>query len=110
MRYCGHCHECGTEMTKHLDGEEWCSFCGAYRRYRSHGWSKSPGSRNFCPNPRVWDVLDLIRDEFLPRDAWGSYAYQLTEMIAKNPESHDVDLADDLIESIYIDRASMGYY
>ena len=36
---CGRCHTCGTKLRRVLDGEEWCDTCGAYRRYRSHGWA-----------------------------------------------------------------------
>lgn len=39
IKSCNHCHQCGTKLMIVLDGEEWCSTCGKYRRYRSHGWS-----------------------------------------------------------------------
>jgi hypothetical protein len=42
-RNCGHCHTCGARLRVVLDGEEWCDRCGAYRRYRSHGWHSEPG-------------------------------------------------------------------
>lgn len=49
-RYCGHCHTCGDELRKVLDGEEWCNTCKAYRRYFSHGWGHSKQDNNpYCP-------------------------------------------------------------
>jgi len=48
-QYCGHCHECGTELKKVLDGEEWCPGCDEYKRYRSHGWYAK--GQNECPEP-----------------------------------------------------------
>jgi len=54
MRLCGHCHTCGSELRRVLDGEEWCDRCGAYRRYQSHGWSWAPtgdGHVTECPDP-----------------------------------------------------------
>lgn len=38
MRNCGHCHKCGSELKKCLDGEEYCPSCQVYLRYWSHGW------------------------------------------------------------------------
>jgi hypothetical protein len=38
-RHCGHCHTCGTPLKRVLDSEEWCSGCGGYKRYPSHGWA-----------------------------------------------------------------------
>lgn len=38
MTHCGYCHTCGCQLKSVLDGEEWCSRCGQYRRYISHGW------------------------------------------------------------------------
>jgi len=51
MSDCGHCHQCGTSLHTVLDGEEWCSECGEYRRYRSHGWvaPSSPDSHDNTP-------------------------------------------------------------
>lgn len=48
-RNCGRCHECGTKLRSVLDGEEWCRTCGAYRRYRSHGWGRN-GDNSPCPH------------------------------------------------------------
>jgi hypothetical protein len=49
-RNCGHCHTCGSRLRVVLDGEEWCDRCGAYRRYRSHGWHSETGdeSQTLC--------------------------------------------------------------
>lgn len=41
ITYCQHCHTCGAELSKVLDGEEWCPNCQQYRRYKSHGWGSS---------------------------------------------------------------------
>lgn len=41
---CGYCHSCGMKLQIVLDGEEWCSECQQYRRYRSHGWASSENS------------------------------------------------------------------
>lgn len=54
-RNCGRCHICGTVLKLCLDGEEWCPECGAYRRYRSHGWAaglQSSDELGPCPG---WD-------------------------------------------------------
>jgi hypothetical protein len=53
VRYCGHCHVCGTKMHLVLDGEEWCPKCRQYRRYRSHGWAAHCGSDSPCPERRL---------------------------------------------------------
>jgi len=64
---CGHCHVCGRPLREVLDGEEWCDYCGTYRRYRSHGWAKwsapipcrSQDERApFCPTA---DELEALR-------------------------------------------------
>ena len=49
---CGRCHTCGTRLKSCLDGEEWCPTCQAYRRYRSHGWSRAAADRDSdrCPD------------------------------------------------------------
>jgi len=47
-QHCGHCHECGAELKKVLDGEEWCPVCNEYKRYRSHGWYTK--GDNHCPD------------------------------------------------------------
>ncbi len=51
MRDCHYCHDCGTELRIVLDGEERCPRCGAYRRYYSHGWSRSRGVGDDSPCP-----------------------------------------------------------
>jgi len=43
-QHCGRCHTCGGKLWPVLDGEEWCPACGAYRRYRSHGWGHGEDS------------------------------------------------------------------
>jgi len=48
MSGCGRCHTCGAELGQVLDGEEWCPRCGAYRRYRDHGWAA--GEASPCPS------------------------------------------------------------
>lgn len=55
---CGHCHECGRPLKKCLDGEEWCSRCGTYCRYRSHGWDLlyDPGGSQECPDQQSLTV------------------------------------------------------
>lgn len=53
-RDCGHCHTCGSPLKRVADGEEWCAACGAYRRYRSHGWSSGASGvadEEMCPQP-----------------------------------------------------------
>lgn len=53
-RHCGHCHACGAPLKRVLDGEEWCTSCGAYRRYRSHGWAQGAWGvegGEMCPQP-----------------------------------------------------------
>ena len=47
-RHCGRCHHCGGRLRLVLDGEQWCSACQTYRRYRSHGWGAS-GVASPCP-------------------------------------------------------------
>jgi len=108
MTHCGRCHWCHTELSKVLDGEEWCFKCQRYQRYRSHGWHSSPGP-SVCPHPKAWAALAFIREEFLPQECWGEYVYQLTDAVLADPEKRAVDLADGLIEAIARDRASMGY-
>ena len=53
---CGCCHECGTPLRIVLDGEEWCHKCGAYRRYRSHGWGRA-GNISPCEAVHVDESL-----------------------------------------------------
>jgi hypothetical protein len=53
-RHCGHCHTCGTPLKRALDGEEWCSGCGDYKRYPSHGWAVGAWGAEqdlICPQP-----------------------------------------------------------
>lgn len=54
-QYCGHCHECGAKLRVVLDGEEWCSVCRQYRRYRSHGWAPGEGGAE-CPAPKEKEI------------------------------------------------------
>lgn len=49
-RYCNRCHTCGEELTRVLDGEEWCQNCQTYRRYQSHGWSEGGEGAVVCPD------------------------------------------------------------
>jgi len=58
MRGCGLCHTCGLQLNVVLDGEEYCPRCGAYRRYRSHGWAK--GNDNSDCSPLVWYPPDAF--------------------------------------------------
>jgi len=61
-------------MQKVLDGEEWCETCGAYRRYRSHGWTaKAATSKetDCCADACIVDqntgaVIMECGDEFDP--------------------------------------------
>lgn len=53
MKNCGRCHECGVELEKHLDGEEWCPSCKQYRRYKSHGWGHGGGEWNCLEIPAI---------------------------------------------------------
>lgn len=55
MRYCGMCHTCGEKLREVLDGEEYCDLCGAYRRYKSHGWTHGEGAYD-CPEEEEDDV------------------------------------------------------
>ncbi len=60
MRHCQHCHTCGTRLQRVLDGEEWCPTCGAYRRYKSHGWGASGEGEWDCPaQPGAFKSGDL---------------------------------------------------
>lgn len=87
---CGKCHTCGTALRFVLDGEEWCPTCGAYRRYRSHGWAGPDAEQSPCPQSSAvparkvkvratWktprsEVLAacaaVIRDFDIPREEW----------------------------------------
>lgn len=49
MIKCVRCHTCGGGLRTVLDGEEWCDFCAAYRRYRSHGWAAGVSEESPCP-------------------------------------------------------------
>ena len=51
LENCGHCHKCGSVISSVLDGEEWCGYCQAYRRYKSHGWAIATADANSesCP-------------------------------------------------------------
>lgn len=51
-RHCGYCHECGCELVKCLDGEEWCGRCVDYKRYTSHGWGSNGQGGWSCPPPQ----------------------------------------------------------
>ena len=53
---CHHCHTCGHELKKVLDGEEWCIVCKEYKRYRSHGWTHALAEKSNCLTPaqRRW--------------------------------------------------------
>lgn len=53
---CNHCHTCGCRLLNCLDGEEYCSVCGQYRRYQSHGWSRVYGENSPCPDRPVADT------------------------------------------------------
>ena len=54
---CHHCHNCGTELKKVLDGEEWCPVCKMYRRYRSHGWTHALADNQPCPDTTEMRLL-----------------------------------------------------
>ena len=41
LNNCGCCHTCGSFLEKPGTDKEYCHSCGAYRRYRSHGFSLS---------------------------------------------------------------------
>lgn len=73
MRNCGHCHACGRILKLCLDGEEWCVQCQAYRRYRSHGWSKANADTRAANCPRYPERLSpsdqqAVKDGFLSFD------------------------------------------
>ena len=59
---CGRCHQCGADLRIVQDGEEWCSVCQTYRRYRSHGWSAAASDPNSetCPD---WSRIIVGRRE-----------------------------------------------
>ncbi len=61
MKNCGHCHECGVELKKRLDGEEWCPSCQQYCRYKSHGWGHSGEGEWDCPSRKG---INLLKSKF----------------------------------------------
>ena len=62
MTYCGKCHTCDSKLQQVLDGEEWCSKCKTYRRYRSHGWSRAAADSGSeaCPEPA--ELVSLLHE------------------------------------------------
>lgn len=64
MRNCRRCHECGAELQRVLDGEEWCPGCQAYKRYKSHGWGSSGTGEWECTAPisgALWRISEWGR-------------------------------------------------
>ena len=104
MQHCGHCHECGTELKKVLDGEEWCPACGEYKRYRSHGWytkgdtncptepgnPPEPPALKLPPYPMTDDELQLWY-ELQPGPDWDRFAAEPPACPAEPGNPHNGD-------------------
>jgi hypothetical protein len=50
---CGQCHQCGHQIRRVLDGEEYCVRCEDYQRPWSHGWVRSGYSTAADQIPRA---------------------------------------------------------
>ena len=69
MTQCSRCHQCGTALRLVLDGEQWCTTCGEYRRYVTHGWTRvgaSSADVTPCPSGRRCDEEEALADDASP--------------------------------------------
>ena len=69
MTRCRSCHQCGTALRLVLDGEQWCTTCGEYRRYVTHGWTRvgaSSADITPCPSGRRCDEEEDLADDARP--------------------------------------------